>query len=292
MAVMNGSCRTMKDVSSSQGVRSMRSALFLSVFFAAASHLSAAPDADDTPNRNNQENQSGRNEKADRGDREDRTAGSIGSGHWKNLDHCFATCVSYGNQEEVALAQIAKQKAKSNEVKQFADMMIRDHQEFLTKLQKFAPEASQAGILGGDRGEANSEGNRVGANQTVRNDTNTASTKPRIGDDRSVNNRDGHEARLSDIERELAEQCVASARRKLESKSGDEFDKCYMSAQIAKHMGMKDKLTVYQRHASGDLAKLFADGLKTTEHHLMKAEEIAKSLEGSNGTTSRRESNK
>jgi predicted outer membrane protein len=291
--------RTADNVRYFKGVHFMRHVLFMSAFITAGTCLFAAPEASDSTGQKNQQNQNEKNDRdrANRGDRDDRATASSGSNHWKNLDHCFATCVAYGNQEEVALAHIAKQRAKTNEVKQFAEMMIHDHQEFLAKLQKFAPEASKSGALGATAsGELNREGNRSNVSQTTANDRGNESSKVQTAENRNAtanaSNREGREATLSDIERELAEQCISSARRKLESKSGEEFDKCYINEQIAKHTAMKNKLTVYERHASGDLAATLADGLKTTEHHLMKAEEIAKSLEGSTGAQSRRESSK
>ncbi len=41
-----------------------------------------------------------------------------------------------GNQGEIELAQIAQQEAKSDKVKQFAQMMIKDHQQALQELQQ------------------------------------------------------------------------------------------------------------------------------------------------------------
>src|SRR6185312_13484256 len=55
------------------------------------------------------------------------------------------------------------------------------------------------------------------------------------------------------LKREIADQCLASAHRELDSKSGKEFDECYIGMQIGAHMYVVDAMTVFQRHASPEL---------------------------------------
>lgn len=209
---------------------------------------------------------------------------SHADGNWKNSDHCFATCVAYGNQIEIATSRIASQKAQNAEVKKFAEMMLQDHQKFLSKLEKFAPDAARNDSLANSTGSRNETAvtrpdNQSPIQQTRANDDKD-NKSVRTADNRTESGHDSHHAmKLAQIEREMAEQCLASARRKLESKNGAEFDKCFIHSQIAAHEHMKDKLTVLKRHASEELSPILSEGLKTTEQHLAKAEEIAKSLE-------------
>src|SRR5262245_28151916 len=53
-------------------------------------------------------------------------------------DTQIATCLVGDNQMEIAVAEIAKQRAKDREVKQFADKAIQDHSQFVQQLQRFA----------------------------------------------------------------------------------------------------------------------------------------------------------
>lgn len=201
--------------------------------------------------------------------------GSPQKGQWKNPDHCFASCVALGNQEEVALGQIGAKTSSNEDVKKFAEMLVKDHTMYLTKLQKFAPEASKAGYLGTDKEEASVD-ERKAVRQVAATDDADTDTKVQTAEGKSPK----HAARdMQQVERELAVQCLTSSKEALEEKSGAEFDKCFIGMQIAKHMGMRDKLIVYQRHASSELAPLFAAGQKKTEEHLAKAKEIMKSLE-------------
>jgi hypothetical protein len=58
------------------------------------------------------------------------------------LDQAIATCLWLGNQEEIALNQFAEGHAKSDKVKEFVAMMIKDHRAALDKLQLAAPEVA------------------------------------------------------------------------------------------------------------------------------------------------------
>jgi putative membrane protein len=145
------------------------------------------------------------------------------------------------NENEVALAQLAQQKASSNEVKEFSKLMLRDHSSLLSKLHKSSTAA----------GEAQSK--------------------------------QGREAGSLDIialKKELGRQCLASAKRELEQKSGAEFDKCYMYSQVGAHMGAVDTLTVFQNHASGEFKDMLAEGLPVVKGHLDHARSLAKKLDG------------
>ena len=72
-------------------------------------------------------------------------------------------------------------------------------------------------------------------------------------------------------------------------KKGAELDQCFIGFQIAKHAAMKTKLTVFQRHASSELAQVFGQGIETTEKHMQEAEAIMKKLDASDSKSERRE---
>jgi predicted outer membrane protein len=214
-----------------------------------------------------------------------------GQWQWKNPDHALASCVALGNQEEIAMGQFASQKAQNEDVKKFAQMLVQDHQEFLMKLKPFAAEVSAPGYLNSDvraarttnAAPATQEGVQQAAATT--NDTEVAPIQTTAGTQPAEGMKSGY--RHLQIERELAQQCLATAKEKLGAKTGAEFDKCFVGMQIAMHMGMRSKLIVYQRHASKELAPILAAGQQKTEEHLAKAEELMKDLEqGSASTTS------
>lgn len=191
-------------------------------------------------------------------------------------DHMFATCVATGNQEEIILAEVGRERASDEDVKKFAEMMITEHHTYLMKLKKFAPEATQAGWLKSHSKEAHAADAKDNAKSEIKQ---TAAAEDAAKD--RVENAAGTSEKGIDflaLEREMANECLAISKEKLEGKLGTEFDQCFMGEQLAMHMAMKAKLTVFQRHASGEFAGILAEGLKATDTHLAKAEEIMKEL--------------
>jgi putative membrane protein len=55
-----------------------------------------------------------------------------------NADQKFVEDAAKGNRAEVELGKMVESKAKDPEVKQFAQMMVKDHTDALNQLQKLA----------------------------------------------------------------------------------------------------------------------------------------------------------
>ena len=138
------------------------------------------------------------------------------AGGTSSLDEQLAACLYLGARNEVEVCKFAKDRLKGEEARQFAEMMIRDHQAALEKLQKFAGHA-----LAASAGPA-------------RETSPTAAPRPvaRAGGDTS--------AQWAQIGRECADQCLASTKQELEKKDGPEFDHCFMGLQCAAHKHMID----------------------------------------------------
>jgi len=226
---------------------------------------------------------------------------------WHDADHALASCVAIGNQEEIAISKFAEKKAKNSDVKEFCQMAEKDHQSFLKKLERFAPEATRQGFLMEDRRQAQSERagvQRAGGTaeepariqQTAQQQpaaqpgAQPARVQPGTQQPGQVQQfgqpaPQGHIDMLQ-IHKELAEQCLTDTKEELGKKDSKEFDECFMGLQLAKHHEMKDKLIVFQRHTSPELKQLLAEGQQTTEKHLKKAEEIMKSLKDSSDKSS------
>ncbi len=49
--------------------------------------------------------------------------------------------------------------------------------------------------------------------------------------------------------------------------------------QLAAHAGMQTKLTVFQRHATGELKNVIADGLEKTKKHMKVAQNLMEQLD-------------
>lgn len=195
---------------------------------------------------------------------------------WKSGDHMLASCVALDNQEEVAIARWAQDRLENKDAKEFAQMLIKDHSAFLKKLQEFAPEASREGFLSNDRTARGDDRARTTGQETARKTTPAATERTAAKPNLEFG---GNPIDQMQLQRELAEQCLADTQKMLSEKNDREFDACFIGLQIAKHAGMKTKLEVFQRHASGELKDLLAQGLKTTTAHLDHAEKIMKQLD-------------
>jgi len=189
------------------------------------------------------------------------------------IDGFLVSCLKTENQGEVAIAQIAVNRASNQDVKSFAQQMIKDHTEFLSKLERF-----------GGRDERASRQPEGAARTTTRE----PEAKTRTGDAAARNDATAQNVsqgsgaptdHLMQIKQELSDRCLATAKRELGEKEGKEFDMCYMGMQVGAHLKMVDTLTVFKKHAvSPELQQVISDGLETAQQHLEHAKELAKRM--------------
>lgn len=242
------------------------------------------------------------------------------------LDHYVVSCLKADNNGEITIATLGAQQATNPDVKAFAQEMVKDHTDFLAKLDRFAQEhpgtsasgarirteaGAETGRPGADRKDAdNREGqNSESKNRDRKRDKDSAesrteranaadSQRDRPGVQVDVNrgevavSRRGGQAditnQLMQIKQEISQKCVASAQRELESKQGGEFDKCFIGMQIGAHMHMADALAVLSNHVSDDLQQILEEGEKSTQRHLEHAKALAKKLEGASSESGER----
>jgi predicted outer membrane protein len=177
-------------------------------------------------------------------------------------DQVLASCLIIGNKEEVAIAKFAKENTKNSQVKEFAAMLQEEHQAGIDKLAKLAPQSAQGSF----------------------SDSSTkASTAPKTDHMRDPQNFD-----VVALQQELAQQCLNDSKETLSEKEGGKFDQCFVGMQLAKHAAMKTQLTVFQRHATGELKDIIAQGLETTKKHMKTAENLMEQLAESDAGDSSR----
>ncbi len=243
-------------------------------------------DRDGNPATNRTPAQPRLNEQADRGGR-----GSI--------DHYAAACTANENENEIAIAQLAEKKSQNPEVKAFASMMVKEHTAFLEKLRPF-----EAGRQHQDAAGAARDKKRPVADENVRNDRADGSrddanrpANPRVDVDApnvqvQVRREPGQAGQmrqhggipvqtLVQISDEIAKRCLASAQRELNSKEGEEFDRCFIGMQVGAHTKMVDALSVVQNHVSPELQQILSDGVETSQRHLTEAKKLHEILEKS-----------
>ena len=201
---------------------------------------------------------------------------------WNNPDQAMAGTVVIQNQEEVALVTMSKEKLQNDGAKKFATMMIDQHQAYLTKVEKFAPEAAGQQLTRAEhpsKVEIKTSKKRDGVERaTVTVTDDQQKIQQTAGTDADRTAKAGKQVDILQIQREIAQECLNNASAEMKGKQGIEADQCFLGYQIAIHGAMKAQLTVFQRHASPELAEIFAEGAATAEKHKTEAERIMKSL--------------
>jgi len=196
------------------------------------------------------------------------------------MDGFLANWLLIDNRNEVAIAEIAQQKAQDPEVKRFAQKMIEDHRQFADKLQGFAGSMGYSGRneTPGSTGSRGTDGN---------SDESQGSTSDSRGSTSSstMNSEHGSDGSKHMLFEELGQQCLDSARKELQQHTGADFDRCFMGMMVGGHIHANDMLTVFQRHVSGNLKTVLSEGQGTVSKHLEEAKEIKRKLEGSVGAT-------
>ncbi len=187
----------------------------------------------------------------------------------------LAACWALDNQEEVVLAKFAQEKSKNKDVSNFAKMIAEEHQACLKKLSKFAPEATRDGFLvenQADQSKSRNDSSSDAIGATNLNATTSGPTTSGID--------------MAQFQREIAQQCISDSKKYLNAKDGEEFDKCFVGMQIAKHAAMHSKLVVLQRHTSEDMRQMVSEGIQATDKHLKAAESLMAKLDDEDAPTS------
>ncbi len=203
-------------------------------------------------------------------------------------------------RNEVELAKLASQKAQSDEVKQFAAKMVKEHTAACAKLEKWAGAAGNSAVGRNPRATAGEFGSAAtrpatpdaadrAAQPAVRPGAAApAATAPgtpagvRPGADLTRQRGSAQGVDWVSIHQEIAQQCLASAKQELEKKEGAEFDKCYIGMAIASHQHAVDADHVFMNHSSQAFQGEVEECLKTATSHLNEAKDIMKNLAGKN----------
>lgn len=244
----------------------------------------------------------------------------VGQSFATTADAHFIYALSLSNKNEIEIAKLAAQRAQSDEVKQYASQLIKDHTALQEKLVDFhARMSGQAPAGAQDQGQARPEGQAQPEGQAAdqaqprtlpasqqepaprqpaqvevqaqpgqagvrvqgqpRQEVGPGARQPET--QVQVQSQVQDQGRTSSlpfdlnaIQKEMAAQCLESARQELTGKEGAEFDACFIGMAIGQHGHMKDAITVFERHSSPQLQELLADAKGTVEEHLQKAKEL------------------
>jgi predicted outer membrane protein len=231
------------------------------------------------------------------------------------LNKFFVSCLRSDNQGEITIAKLAETKASHPEVKAFAQQMVKDHTDFLAKLDR---------LNEGDSSPAGAATSRTESRTEIRTENRRADAKDQPGatprrdatdrpdaTDKARRDRDpgaradvrvdttrgdvtvaaggrgtGVDDQLIRVKQEISDRCLASAQKELNAKEGKDFDKCFMFMQVGGHMHMVDTLSVLKNHATGELQQVIEEGLQTSQQHLEHAKQLAKKIDTNDSSES------
>jgi putative membrane protein len=169
--------------------------------------------------------------------------GRLGQNGKQDVDLFVIPCLINANNGEVTLANIATQKAQSNEVKEFAQQMIKDHSASAKQFEQLQANMKQQ-------------------------------LRPQSPNNTPV------AAALFEINQEIEQTCLNNAQRELEQMSGADFDRCYIFMQVGLHSQLASVLSVLKsRVTSPEFKKAIEETSQVVDQHLDHAKKIAKQLE-------------
>jgi predicted outer membrane protein len=209
------------------------------------------------------------------------------AGQNQQLEHYLANCLLMKNQAEIEISQFASQQAQNPEVKQFAQQLVRDHQQTAQKLQALAgapgaqrtsPATGAGGQFDAPRQQRNLDQPQSRTAQGQSQDANQALTA-----DRSAGQH-GALPDLLEIDRQITQRCTEMVREELQAKSGAEFDQCFLAAQIGNHMHMLAALEVIGQKAQGELQQVVQEAQPVVQKHLEHAKQLAKAQQSDSQT--------
>ena len=203
-------------------------------------------------------------------------------------DRDLAAMLAISNRGEVEIANFFKGRTQNEKVREFADMLIKDHSAFLEKLSAVAGQ----GPVAGERAARNvgigaqpQQPQAQPAGVAVRTppgggvDVQAGGVGVQVGGQGRSFYAPGMNPMLS-LKEEIAQECLANGKKELESKQGPDADKCFVGTQIVKHGDMVSTLTVMHRRAQDSQFKeMLGSALQKTQQHLEMGKTIMKELD-------------
>ncbi len=214
-----------------------------------------------------------------------------------SADHQIAAFLYGCARNEVEISKLAEEKATSEEVRNFAALMVKVHTPGMEKLQTAAGSLAAAHAPGTPAVEVRKVEIKEEAGDEPREPaTKEAPATPRGARREAAEPRTkigaevraAVETRLAGgagfdwniIHKQIADECLASAKAEFQKKEGAEFDHCYMGQQIMAHSKMVDELKVLRTYASAELRKDLDESSKMASEHLEQAKKIAENMKG------------
>jgi len=178
-------------------------------------------------------------------------------------DQVLAKWLTIANQEDIAIAMFARDKLTSEKAKAFATTLAKEHQQCLDELKGLAANGTS------EKGVSENRTSEKGVSEGLASSTRPpVATKVASGVD------------FLQMHQEMSEQRLLDSKEMLSQKEGTGFDAYFVGMQIARHGMMHSKLTVLQRHSTGELQGFIVASLAKNKEHLDAATDLMEQLSG------------
>ncbi|HVT29012.1 MAG TPA: DUF4142 domain-containing protein [Lacipirellulaceae bacterium] len=211
----------------------------------------------------------------------------------RGVDRYLATCLSVNNKGEIEIAKFAEQQAQSEQVKQFAQQLVKDHQKLQQQLDQLPSlrvamgrnASSEAGTRS-ETGSESSEATRTESTSTTANELNrSANSNANVAEGAM-----GGSAlqQLARIDQQITQRCGQMLKEELQQKSGAAFDQSFLGAMIGNHIHALAAVEVISQNTQGQLQQVAQQARPIFQQHLDRAKQLMKEL-GSNASANEAE---
>jgi predicted outer membrane protein len=209
------------------------------------------------------------------------------------MDQFFAAKMVLCNNGEIDAGKLASTKASNSEVKQFAEMLVRDHSAMNQQLKPLVPDYATPPVTSATQtSDESPEKSGIAKSGVEPASPNQAPTRgdapPRVQKETSLRT----DASTETL-RDLYEVCEKAnhylrqdCREKLMKLTGSDFDKAYMIGQVAGHSMALAELQALESSTTGEFQNIVRQTKTKIENHLETAERICKTLEAEQQDTS------
>jgi putative membrane protein len=210
----------------------------------------------------------------------------------------FVAKVVENNQKEIETARLASSRAKSAQVKRYAQQLITDHTHSLNSLQKYASSNNisrtnnSTGNLSSNSNSSRSNSNttsNTNANAASNSQSNSASTQGRTSSNTQTGNNSsqknpGQSGRNETPTRSSNPEAMAAADnahgRDLSSRTGADFDREYIRMMVEDH---EKAVALFEQERDAkavhpQIQAFVNESLPVLRSHLAKAKELQKTV--------------
>jgi predicted outer membrane protein len=192
-----------------------------------------------------------------------------------NPDHTIAQCLAISNQEEIALGTLAAGKTQNPQVKQFAEMLAKDHGKLAADLEKFGATPVDLAAVHGPQNTNDSDASAREARTAERRERRDARDATA---DQATEQRTAARLDFIDVKRQMAQRCLENARQCWNEKSDNEADMAFVGSQLVLHQQMIDAQEVLKPYASAELQQIIDQGIERSRAHLAHAKQLIDEL--------------